>query len=72
MCTLNQHEAACEAFERALKIDGNDVRATYNLADALDELGRAKEAAHYWRDYLQCDMTSERAAHARRRLRHCG
>jgi tetratricopeptide (TPR) repeat protein len=61
---------ACVAFEGALVGNPADARAHYNLADTLEELGRADLAAAHWRAYLSGDSfkLSEHATHARARL----
>jgi thioredoxin-like negative regulator of GroEL len=58
----------CVAFRRALSIDSNDMRAHYNLADTLDKIGRAYEAAPHWKAFLRQDVASAWATHARQRL----
>ena len=42
--------------------------ARYNLADTVVELGRTREAAVHWREYLKQDPASAWGAHARKRL----
>jgi tetratricopeptide (TPR) repeat protein len=68
LCELNRLDEACDAFTRALKLRPTDPGPRYNLADALDELGHTVKAKEHWRQYLQVDRQSPRAAYARRRL----
>ena len=49
---------ACTAFQRALTIDANDLRAHYNLADTLEEMGLHAEAVEHWKAYLHQDSQS--------------
>jgi cytochrome c-type biogenesis protein CcmH len=43
---------AKEAFDRALQVDSNDVRARYFVGLAAEQDGRPKEAAEAWRTLL--------------------
>src|SRR5262245_20529528 len=43
---------AREAFERAVRLDGNDFRARYFLGLAAEQDGRTRQAAEIWRDLL--------------------
>lgn len=64
------HDDEAEAeYLIALAIDPAFADARFNLAAALDDLGRADEAAPHWRVYLRLDPSSEWGGHARERLR---
>ena len=65
---MDRPYAACTAFRRALAAEPLNLRAHYNLADTLDEMGRSAEARDHWQAYLKLDVGSERATHARSRL----
>ena len=67
---MNRPADACSAFQKVLKIDANDLRAHYNLADTLEDMGRFAEASEHWRQYLRSDQSSAWAAYARKRLAH--
>jgi cytochrome c-type biogenesis protein CcmH len=43
---------AREAFERAVRLDGNDFRARYFLGLAAEQDGRTRQAAEIWRSLL--------------------
>jgi tetratricopeptide (TPR) repeat protein len=60
---------ALRALTEAVRLDPSCADYRYNLADLLDELGRKKEARVHWRFYLQTDVQSSWAQHARQRLR---
>jgi Flp pilus assembly protein TadD len=68
LCEMNRPMAACTAFRRALAAEPFNLRAHYNLADTLDEMGRVHDARAHWQAYLQCDSNSEAADYARSRL----
>ena len=48
----NQHEEALVAYDRAIALDANNVRALYNRAIAMGALGRLDEAVEAYRDVL--------------------
>jgi tetratricopeptide (TPR) repeat protein len=68
LCELNRLPEACDAFTRAVKLRPRDPGPHYNLADALDEMGHTSHAREHWRQYLQLDRQSPRAAYARKRI----
>ena len=39
LCSMDRRQEACDAYREALRADPANVRALYNLADTLDELG---------------------------------
>lgn len=65
---LDRPLAACTAFRRALAAEPLNHRSHFNLADALEDLGRHSEAAEHWQSYLRLDPNTERAQYARARL----
>jgi tetratricopeptide (TPR) repeat protein len=69
LCELNRHEEAVAAFEESVRLNRGNVRAIYNLADCLSELGRDDESRKQWREYLKYDQSTEFAVHARRMVR---
>lgn len=65
---LGKADEACVAFGRALQADPEDLRAHYNLADTLEDMGRHDEAAVHWKAYEKADPMSEWGVYARKRL----
>ena len=68
LAEMKRPYAACTAFRRALATEPFNLRAHYNLADTLDEVGRAAEARPHWEAYLKGDQRSACAGYARTRL----
>ena len=64
-------EAAIDCLRRALQAAPDYADAMFNLALLLQRSSRHKEAAEYWRQYLDNDALSEWAARARRSLKFC-
>ena len=68
LAEMKRPHAACTAFRRALAAEPFNLRAHYNLADTLDEMGRADEARAHWQAFLRGDDPSACAAYARSKL----
>jgi tetratricopeptide (TPR) repeat protein len=49
---LERPAAALERLDRAVRLDPRDVHVLFNRAQALDALGRTREAEEAWRRYL--------------------
>ncbi len=70
LCELNQHAAALAAYRLGLKHAPGYADLHYNLADALDRLGRFDEARSHWQAYLsQVPAGPPGADYARHRLK---
>ena len=69
---LGEHEDGLAAYQKALQVDPSYGDAHYNLADALEQLGRRRDARPHWQAYLRHDLTSQWAKHARSRLSQSG
>jgi tetratricopeptide (TPR) repeat protein len=69
---LEKPESACDCYRRALRIDPDDPRALWNLADTLDKMKKYAEAAPLWKRYLSYDNASEHRRLARRGQHHAG
>ena len=57
---LDHHEAALSAFQRAVELKPGDIIPYFNVAVALDKLGRSEEARNAYRqakDYLYSQRT---------------
>jgi Flp pilus assembly protein TadD len=61
-------QRAYDAASRAIQADPAMQAARFNLALALERLGRRAEAQQAWRDYLTVDSQSAWAQEARQRL----
>jgi tetratricopeptide (TPR) repeat protein len=66
---LGHYEDAVVALQRAIALSPSYADARYNLADTLDQSGRANEALPHWRAYARLDPTSRWGNYARRRLK---
>jgi tetratricopeptide (TPR) repeat protein len=61
-------EEARAAYAKALALDPGYPDAHYNLADLLEEMGRADDAESHWRFYVRQDAASQWGRYARGRL----
>jgi tetratricopeptide (TPR) repeat protein len=52
---LGNHEDAIKAYDRALKLDANDVDALFNKGETLGILGKHEEAIKYFNIVLKID-----------------
>jgi tetratricopeptide (TPR) repeat protein len=68
LAETGQHELAIAAFRGALALYDDYADAHYNLARALDEVGRDIEARHHWTQFLQLAPDSPWAAEAVERI----
>jgi tetratricopeptide (TPR) repeat protein len=65
---LGEIDEAPEAFERALQIDPEYSDAHFNLADAMEQVGRFSEARRHWKKLVRLEPVGEWAGYARARL----
>jgi superkiller protein 3 len=65
---LSQRESACKAYEKALSLDPLYANARFNLADLLDEWGKAKEARFHWQIYAKQDSKSTWGTYAKQQV----
>ncbi len=59
---------AIEALRRAIELDPLYADAIYNLADILDECGKAIQADGLWKEYVSLVKHGPHSDYARRKL----
>jgi tetratricopeptide (TPR) repeat protein len=50
---LGQHDEAIAAYERALRIEPDDIYSINNLGNAYRDSGRPRQAMHLWREAVK-------------------
>ncbi len=70
LCQIKQGspEGAIEALRRAIELDPLYADAIYNLADILDECGKAIQADGLWKEYVSLVKHGPHSDYARRKL----